>query len=191
MVSDALANANLLERIGHLSRTEEKIGDLYPAQWAALRYLSQANRFSRTPMALTRYLSTTRGTTSQTLMALERKGYITRKPSKRDKRAVDIDITRKGRSLLENDPILHLVTTIQTALGKDSARLRVQLSLILESLVRANDGRRFGECHTCRHFRRDGGSAYKTPHFCGLLEVGLSDGDSEKICVEQESRPAA
>ena len=78
MSDDALAVANLLERISRLTRTEEQIGDLYPAQWAALRYLTRANRFSRTPMALTRYLGTTRGTMSQTIIALERKGYLER-----------------------------------------------------------------------------------------------------------------
>jgi len=184
MVTDALANANLLERIGHLSRTEENVGDLYPAQWAALRYLSQANRFSRTPMALTRYLCTTRGTASQTLMALDRKGYITRKPSARDKRAIDIELTKKGRALLQTDPILHLVSMIETAIGEEGKHLRAHLSLILESLVKANDGHRFGECQTCRHFRFRGGSTKKSPHFCSLLEADLSSSDSEKICVE-------
>ncbi|MGI9505229.1 MAG: MarR family transcriptional regulator, partial [Geminicoccaceae bacterium] len=90
MVDDAIDAANLLERIGRLIRTEEQVGDLYPAQWSALRYLKRANRFSRTPMALAEYLGTTRGTISQTLIALERKGLITRQPSARDKRSVNI-----------------------------------------------------------------------------------------------------
>jgi DNA-binding MarR family transcriptional regulator len=184
MVTDALANANLLERIGHLSRTEENVGYLYPAQWAALRYLSQANRFSRTPKALTRYLCTTRGTASQTLKALDRKGYITRKPSARDQRAVDIELTKEGLTLLRKDPIMHLVSMIETAIGDDGKHLRTHLSSILESLIKANDGNRFGECQTCRHFLLSGGDNKKFPHFCALLKVELSDKDSEKICVE-------
>lgn len=186
MTNDAFTSANLLERIGHLSRTDEKTGDLYPAQWAALRYLSQANRFSRTPMALATYLGATRGTTSQTLMALERKGYITRKASQRDKRSIDINLSAKGKKALKADPVLQLVTAIDAAIGPQSAQLHTHLTRLLEHMIRQNEGQRFGACHTCRHFRADEGGSNARPHFCGLLEEPLSDSDKELICVEQE-----
>ena len=105
-MNDAMASANLLERIGRLSRTEEQIGDLYPAQWAVLRYLAKANRFSRIPMAMTRYLATTRGTMSQSIKALERKGYVERQPSETDKRSVLVELTSAGRKQLAHDPML-------------------------------------------------------------------------------------
>lgn len=185
MSDDDLAVANLLERIGHLSRSDEQIGDLYPAQWAALRYLAQANRFSRTPMALTRYLGTTRGTISQTLNALEKKGYVARKPSDRDKRSINVELTASGRQKLETDPILRLADVTGAALGRDTKRARNLLEKMLSYLIAENGGRPFGQCHTCRHFQRGGGAASDQPHRCGLLEVNLLDGDSKAICVEQ------
>lgn len=187
MTDSALAVANLLERIGHLARNEEQLGDLYPAQWAALRYLARANRFSRNPMALTRYLGTTRGTVSQTIIALERKGYVRRMPSERDKRSVDIELTPDGRGKLDDDPIRHFAEEIDDALGADTSLLRQQLERLLKRLIDINDGRSFGQCRTCRHFRKDVGDTTSTPHFCALLEAGLSEQDGEAICVEQET----
>ena len=185
MSDDDLAVANLLERIGHLSRSDEQLDDLYPAQWAALRYLEQANRFSRTPMALTRYLGTTRGTISQTLNALERKGYVERQPSERDKRSVNVALTKAGRDKLETDPILRLAEVTGTALGGDTVRARQLLEKMLAGLIAENGGRPFGQCKTCCHFRKGDGASRGHPHRCGLLDVDLSEDDSEAICVEQ------
>ena len=66
------------ERLARLMRAAEHDAGLNPAQWEALRYLSRAIRFSNSPGALTRYLGATKGTISQTVIALERKGFITK-----------------------------------------------------------------------------------------------------------------
>ncbi len=190
MSDDAVHVANLLERIGQLIRSDEQLGDLNPAQWGALRYLARANPYSRSPMAVTRYLGTTRGTTSQTLIALERKGYIKRMASPRDKRAVDLELTKQGRSKLGEDPGLHLAKVADDVLGKDVGIVRDHLTSILNGLVKLNQGRMFGICRNCRHFRRNGGGSKAAPHRCGLLEVDLSASDSEKICVEHEGKLA-
>lgn len=185
MSDDGAAVANLIERMGQLLRSGEQVGDLYPAQWAALRYLARANRFSRNPIALARFLAATRGTTSQTLIALERKGYISRTPSARDKRSVDLALTKKGQAKLRDDPVAHLGKMADQVLDDDCATTKRALSRLLARLIELNDGRSFGQCRTCRHFRRDAGSKRSAPHFCALLNVGLSNADSEQICVEQ------
>ncbi len=185
MTDLALAAANLLERIGHLIRTEEQIGGLYPAQWAALRYLARANRFSRTPMALTHYLGSTRGTVSQTLIALEKKGLVTRTPSERDKRSVDVALTTAGKKIIKNDPLLNLADEIRTATNEKPETTQQVLEKILKQLLKENDGRAFGQCKNCRYFKNHVRQSAKEPNFCALLEVGLSEQDSEKICAEQ------
>jgi DNA-binding MarR family transcriptional regulator len=74
--SDRAARAvDLIERMGRLLRASDHASGLNPAQAEALRYLLRANRFSRTPAALAEYLGSTRGTVSQTLLALEAKGW--------------------------------------------------------------------------------------------------------------------
>ena len=186
MNEDGLAVANLLERISQQIRSDEQVGELNPAQWAALRYLARANRFSRNPIALSRYLGTTRGTTSQTLIALERKGYVSRKPSARDKRSVDLELTKQGRQKLAQDPISQLAEVSEQTLGADSSSARALLSRLLAGLIERNEGRMFGQCRTCRYFRPQQGLSKTAPHRCGLLDIDLSDDDSERICVEHE-----
>lgn len=187
MSDDALVVANLFDRISRLTRTEEQIGDLYPAQWAALRYLARANRFSRTPMALTRYLGTTRGTMSQTIIALDRKGYLVRIPSKRDKRSVDLELTTAGQKKLKTDPVYTLAKVLEPVDGLDVKSVRAMLETILTRLIEANDGRSFGRCRTCRYFERETAKTDKKSYRCRLLDVSLSLSDSKKICVEHEA----
>jgi DNA-binding MarR family transcriptional regulator len=80
-LSTALEAAYLIDRLDRLTRSGGSIAELNPAQWEALRYLSRANRFSRTPAALAGYVGSTRGTISQTLIALEQKGLASRQSS--------------------------------------------------------------------------------------------------------------
>lgn len=184
MSNDALVAANLMERISRLTRTEEQVGDLYPAQWAVLRYLSRANRFSRTPMVMTKYLATTRGTMSQTINALERKGYVERHPSLTDKRSVNVELTDLGRKKLNSDPLLRLSGDLDSALGQNPEKLVEMLEALLQEIIKGNGGQMFGQCKSCRHFDADGGATTRTPHRCLLLDVDLSTSDSEEICVE-------
>ena len=183
---DALAAAHLLERIGQLLRADEQGEGLYPVHWTALRYIARANRFSRTPIALTRFLGMTRGTVSQTLIALERKGLIAREASLRDKRSLDVALTDAGRAALAQDPLAGLSEAIEAALGKKSGRLRDELSAVLAQLIERNGQRMFGQCRTCRHFRPKEGSSEASPHRCALLDADLSEANSQQICVEQE-----
>ena len=181
-----LTAANALERIGYLFRMEDQAGGLHPAQWAALRFLDRANRFSRKPIALTRYLGSTRGTVSQTINALERKGLVARAPSKSDARSVDLSITKAGRELLRSDPLSALAGEISLALGEDIGSFGKMLERVLSQLIMSNSGRAFGQCKACRFFEANGGSTTDEPHHCGLLNTGLSDEDSEHICTEFE-----
>ena len=79
--STALEAAYLIGRLDRLARSGINVAGLNPAQWDALRYLSRANRFSRTPAALADYAGSTRGTISQTLIALEQKGLRRGRPA--------------------------------------------------------------------------------------------------------------
>ena len=97
--------AVLIERIARVVQNDSFAGDLKPTQWEALRYLSKANRFSCTPKALTSYLGVTKGTVSQSINALERKGMIVKKTISSDKRIVNLSLTSKGKKFLKSDPI--------------------------------------------------------------------------------------
>lgn len=186
-MSQALEAAYLLGRLERLARSGVTVEGLNPAQWEALRYLSRANRFSRTPAALADYVGSTRGTISQTLIALEQKGLAARSASRRDGRSVELALTRRGAALLKHDPLTHLACDIAAGTGGDPAALLATLQAILAATIARNDGRAFGVCHTCRHFRRHARPGAASPHHCALLDEPLSDADSTDICQEQEA----
>lgn len=184
----AIDAAHLIDRLDRLARSGEAVGALNPAQWEALRFIARANRFSRTPAALAEYLGSTRGTVSQTLIALEQKGHVTREPSPRDRRSVVLELTPKGSEALRRDPILALAADLEsTAPDRLEAVVEV-LRGALCAMITRNGGRAFGACYTCRHFRQGGGSGRGTPHHCALLDEPLSEAESRAICVEQISR---
>lgn len=175
----------LLERTARLVQGEMHAGALVPAQWQALSYLSRANRFSRAPGALAAYLGATKGTVSQTLLALERKGLLVKQPSPSDGRGVVLALTARGQRLLEAHPLTDLHEALEHMSEPERQALDHSLSSLLLGLLDRRDGRSFGQCRTCRHFVQDGaGAATGGPHRCGLLDIPLGEADAAQICLE-------
>jgi DNA-binding MarR family transcriptional regulator len=181
----AIEAAGLIDRIERLGRGGVQIHGLNPAQWEALRYLARANRFSRTPAGLAAYLGSTRGTVSQTLIALEQKGFVMRGANEKDRRSVALGLTAKAHDALAEDPLLGVARDLAEAAGGEVASIADTLKNALRATIRRNGGRPFGLCRTCRHFRHDDAAAGGV-HFCSLLKAPLSEADSRHICFEQE-----
>lgn len=181
--TSAAAAAELLERIGRLTAGAANKGPLKPVQWQALRYLAAANRFSNTPGAVTDFLGATKGTVSQTLIALEGKGLVARRRRVDEGRSVSLELTDAARQLLETDPLAALTTAIRDSGHAET--LREGLAAVLTGILASRGGRTFGMCHTCRHFRRM--DAQGAPHRCALLGVPLSEPDTTRICREHET----
>jgi DNA-binding MarR family transcriptional regulator len=182
----AITAARLIDRIERLSRSGVPVHGLNPAQWDALRYLARANRFSRTPAGLAAYLGSTRGTVSQTLIALEQKGFVIRRASDRDRRSIALGLTETGAAALDDDPLLAVASDVAAATAGDAAPIVALLEGVLRAAIRRNGGRPFGVCRTCRHFRDGHGADGRGQHQCALLKEPLSEIDSSQICVEQE-----
>lgn len=175
----------LLERIGRVLQNDGHSQGLKPTQWEALRYFARANRFSRSPSALTAYLGMTKGTVSQTVSALEKKGLVEKATGDADRRQVQIEVTAKGQKLLNRDPLEAMAFSLSRLPASQRQELKDDLSDFLRATLRQRDGHPFGACRTCRYFQKnapDGG-----PHKCALLEEPLSAADSEMICVEHEA----
>lgn len=170
----------LLERLSRVITNHAHRDGLKPTQWEALRYLERANRFSRNPSALTAYLGMTKGTVSQTLTALERKGLITKQPVPADRRNVTIELTGAARKLLKTDPLLTIDRVVS---GSTDQSLEESLRQLLSNTLQIREQQAFGACRTCRYFQQnaEGGN----PHRCDLLDEPLKDSDSELICAEQ------
>lgn len=175
-----------LERLARVLRAREHEDGLNPAQREALRYLARANRFSNTAQALTRYLGATKGTISQTLMALERKGLIAK--AARDARMVRLTLTEKGRDVLAHDPWTELAADAEALGGKTRRRMQRGLEELLAGELKRVGLASFGVCASCRYFRekgRDGDAG--GPHLCMLFEDALSAEDARRICMAHEA----
>ena len=177
---------DLIERLGNLVRADVRAVcneyGMRPVQLEALRFLTQCNRYSDTPQAVTEFLGLTKGTVSQTLKVLEQKGLLRKQGDAADKRLVHLKPTAKGRRLVERGvPAASLVHGLEGLAGTESQQLEDGLRLVLRSMQEANGFRTFAPCHTCRfNHGQDGG------YFCGLTREPLSDRDVLLICREHQ-----
>lgn len=183
--------AELLDRFSRIVRQLEYDAGLNPAQWEALRFLRRANRISRTPGALAQFLNTTRGTASQTLIALAAKGYVHKVPCRTDRRVTFLELTEKGTAQLVSDPLKRInELTASLPDGLESA-LVDGLNRLL-GRVNAEEGcKQFGVCTTCCHLLTDNDFADDSSHRCGLTGEPLCRDDITRICVNHKTPATA
>ena len=180
-------NVDVFELIGSISamiRSEERKKcaeyGLQPVQLQALDYISRCNRYSDTPAALTKFLGLTKGTVSQSLLVLEKKGYIEKVQDSHDKRVVHLQLLVAGEKILADAQPVDLYNRASSILNnRENDAYEQVFTQTLRALQKANQSQSFGMCKTCHHFTptNDG-------FFCGLTKEPLSVVDSSKICQE-------
>ncbi|MDE0176072.1 MAG: MarR family transcriptional regulator [Defluviicoccus sp.] len=188
-MSECARIAELVDRLGRMAHGLQYTSGLNPAQWEALRFIARANRYSRSPGAIARYLGTTRGTVSQTLIALEAKGYIRRLRCDSDRRALTVDLTDTGRALIENDPLCLVLQAADALDCEAQSRLADGLDGLVRAVQTAKGMPEFGPCLDCVHFcprDEDAGSCH-----CALTDEPIPAGETVKICVEFQSAAPA
>lgn len=175
----------LIECMTALIRSEERkkcteVG-LQPVHFQVLNYLSRANKYSNTPAAVANYLGMTRGTVSQSLIILEKKGFIEKIPDNNDKRVVHLHLLPEGVAVLKQARPSDLFDGA-TAILRNSDNPPSDANVFqqaLTALQKANQSQSFGVCKTCRNFSEKDGE-----FFCQLTQEKLTTGDSEQICQE-------
>jgi DNA-binding MarR family transcriptional regulator len=183
-----MKTANLfesIERMAALLRAEERRRcaefGLQTVHLQVLDYLAVCNQYSNTPAAVASYLGMTRGTVSQTLLLLEKKGLISKVADSVDKRVVHLHISDAGRSQLDEAKPTALFERASKLLQQenDASECEAFFTKALAALQKANQSQSFGLCKTCKHFNQTGKGA-----MCDLTKGKLSKADSEKICQE-------
>lgn len=174
----------ILERISSLFRAELRehatAHELKLVQLEALIYLSVANRYSDTTSALTEYLGTTKGTTSQTVMALERRGLLEKRKDANDGRVMHCELTTAGRDITAECLPASFLTDLTAPSQSDALRAATGL---LRSLQAGREHRVFGQCRDCVHLQRNG------PRLrCGLTDEVLTTAESRQLCREHEPK---
>jgi DNA-binding MarR family transcriptional regulator len=158
-------------------------------EWMALRFLSRANRFSRTPSALASYVGTTRGTASFIIGELERLGYIERKRSTKDKRSVTLSVTQQGKKFLARDPVNGLVEAIDVLDDDSKIRFRDTLRHVLDQADAAEQRHHTDVCKRCIFLREDRtASENKTAveFTCRLFRAPIAEAEIDLLCTSFE-----
>ena len=172
-----------LERLARLIRSASHTHGLNAAQWEALRFLSRANHFSNSPGALAHYLSATKGTTSQTVLSLIKKGMINKSSRGMDGRSVVLDLTEKGIQTLEDDPLSNLNQTLTDLSDKTAKRFAKGLSELLHSEVKRQGEPSFGTCGNCIF-----ASKMDDAVFCNAMKARVEIVDAQKLCVYHKAK---
>jgi len=174
----------LIDRISTLIRSEERkqfaVYGLQPVHGQILEYLAQCNKFSNTPAAITEYLGLTKGTVSQSIQILVRKGYIEKRTDPDDLRVVHLTLTEAGQQLVENFSSIELFDHIDRKIAAEKfTTIEDALVKTLTALQQANQSKSFGLCKTCQHF-----AEIDSHYHCKLTELPLTPAETEKICRE-------
>ncbi len=176
---------DVIEYIAVLIRSEERKRctelKIQLVHLQVLQYLSQCNKYSDTPAAITNYLGMTRGTVSQSIILLEKRDLIEKRQDQFDKRVFHIQLLKKGFTILNKAKPTNLFEKAAKILEKESSITGKEIIFIeaLTSLQKANNSQSFGICKTCENF-----TTLSTGFFCKLTQEKLSKRDSKKICQE-------
>ncbi len=183
MDKNPLVLLELVERLGNLMRTElRKAGadeSLQAVQLQALVYIAKANRYSNTPQALADYLGLTKGTVSQTLLLLDRRGLIERFEDDIDRRVVRLRLSSAGEELLaESQPALAWQNATRNISPNRIRNATSALREALATLQEDNEGTVFGNCGSCSWCQKLSQRIYR----CGRMGDRLSGPETRKIC---------
>jgi len=175
---------HLIDRLGFLLRADVRRHDrgtlaLQPVQRAVLEYLARCNRYSNTPAAVSEFLQLTKGTVSQTLGVLTRRGLVEKRFDSIDRRVVRLALTPAGRRLAVARG--KIWRRMAKAIGsKGSVRVAALLQDLITQAESAAATRSFGECNQCVLLRKESRALYR----CGLTGEPLAAAETRQICRE-------
>ena len=109
---------------------------------------------------------------------------MSRTRSDRDRRSVCFDLTDKGRTMLDNDPLRVLVGLIDGLDDAESGRFLTTLSGLTAALAAKRDAPAFGTCRDCSHFGTTGDAAY-----CACMAAELATDETTKLCASYAPMP--
>lgn len=182
----------LVQAAGACNVSDNRRG-LRDREWAALRFLARANRFSKSPSALAHYIGATRATATQLIKMLEDRSYVVRRSSLRDKRSVILCVTAQGERLLtQHDPINSVVHAIAALVAEDRVQLKNSLNAILNRIDSPYQQVNAGVCRDCIFLGKGRAAtgpskARANDEFrCRLLRAPLAAHETELLCTRFE-----
>ncbi len=98
-----------------------------------LEYLSHSNKYTDTPAATASFFGMTRGTVSQSLIVLEKKGYLEKSKDENDKRVIHVKLLPSGHAILKKARRTELFSRA-TKLLKENVSTPIKISIFFEVL---------------------------------------------------------
>ncbi|SMC36225.1 DNA-binding transcriptional regulator, MarR family [Fulvimarina manganoxydans] len=125
--------SSLLEQLARRMHSQGYAARLFPAQWAALRYVNSAPDHLRTAIDLARFQGLASGAVARTVRTLIRKGFLEKQGTIGRGRAERLALTEKGRVLLKRDPLSGIVEAVEMLEDAERQTLQRSLQLLLRS----------------------------------------------------------
>lgn len=179
-----------LDQLAGLVRAQAWRGEagapLPPTQAQVLRMLATATQGLRARQLADR-LSVSPASLSDSLKAMEAKGWIRRTADAGDRRAWVVRLSRTGRGLATRlqHPAQGMAGLLKGLEGEDvGALLRVTQLLVAEA-QRQGLATGLRTCLGCRFFQPFAGVTPGQPHVCGFIGAPFGDADLRTDCAEQ------
>ena len=155
---------------------------LLPAQFQVLHYLSMCNRFSDTPIAVAEFLGQTKGSISQTISALQKKGMLTKQADENDKRVSHLVLSTAAKKILKrNIPPEKFEKASQNLSRQQQSEIISALKLLHAAVVQTNQLKTFGVCRSCRYL-----VVSEAGFCCEKFNTPLTVADTQRICRTHE-----
>ena len=181
-----------LERLASLQRLEQRRAasphDLNPTQFAILRLIRRRATGLRVK-TVARELGLSQPTVTDSLSALERKGFIARHSDPQDGRALVIQPTEDGIAAFEaaQGQMPRMETALSALSRKEQAALLHIMIKMIRALLHNQTMPMQRMCVTCRHFRAQAAPGSAKPHYCEFVRASFGSADLQVDCGEHET----
>lgn len=135
----ASALAGLLEQVARRIHSQGYAADLFPAQWAAIRYINVAPPQLRTAIDLARFQGLASGAVARTVRTLIAKGFLVKAGTIGRGRAEQLDLTPEGKRLLAEDPLRDIAKALESLTRMERESLANGLEIAIRATMPDGD----------------------------------------------------
>lgn len=184
-----------LARLAQVMRTDEwsrsrSIG-LNPAQLAILEYL-ESRPGGQGVREIALRLGVSQPSVTDSVSALERKGFVSKLATPEDRRVVNVAITPEGRTLLEAAGNGGAVQAAAAALpAEEAGALLVSLVKIIRRMQETGTIPIQRMCVSCRYFQPYAHADADNPHHCQFVDAAFGDRDIRVDCRDHQTADPA
>jgi DNA-binding MarR family transcriptional regulator len=182
-----------LDRLLSLHRLDQRQASepqgLNPTQLAILRLLTRAGTAGFRVKTIARELGLRQPTVTDSLLALERKGFILRQSDPKDGRAHLVHPSEEGRAafLMVTGQMPRMETALAGLTRKEQAALLHIIIKMIRGILHEEAMPVQRMCVTCRHFRPQAQPKTDRPHFCDLVKAPFATADMQVDCGEHDA----